>query len=88
MSIAMKNKNPKAGDVCTLAGVFKANTIYTLDGEKFDCCTYGRVQEVIEGKAGIFNLRYNTDVMDWIIFQYLLMENNEELLDTNGSLEN
>lgn len=67
-------KTPKTGDILTLAGTFSENIIYTIEGEKFKCCTFGSVREKIEGESGIFNLRYNANFADWVIFQYVFLD--------------
>lgn len=71
---------PKTGDVLTIAGIFNANTIYPNDGEKFHCCTYGRVRKVIEGMYGIYNLRFEESINDWVVFQYVLVDDSDELM--------
>ena len=61
----------------TLVGTFKSNHILTLDGQEFPCYTYGRVFDIINNKQGIFNLKKANGTGPYIIFQYVLIENNE-----------
>lgn len=61
----------------TLVGTFKSNCILTLDGQEITCYTYGRVFDIINNKQGIFNLKKANGTGPYIIFQYVLLENNE-----------
>ena len=74
-----KYDTPDAEDILTVAGTFRENVIYSVNDEKFKCCTYSRVREVIEGKFGVFNLKYNSDIQDWIVFQYILLDGPEDI---------
>ena len=69
-----KNINPTTGDTRTIAGTFKENVIYSGKDERFSCCTYSSVRIKIEGKTGVFNLKYEDNIRDWIIFQYVLVD--------------
>ena len=66
---------PETGDIRALVGTYIKNVIYSETGEKFQCCTYGSVRREIEGKSGVFNLRYEKNINDWIVFQWIIDEN-------------
>ena len=57
----------------TLFGKYSHNTIYLDDGIEFDCITYGKVKEQIEGKIGFFNIRWSDNIDHWIVYQYILL---------------
>ena len=76
-----KDNTLKTGDIRTIAGIFKENVIYSGEDERFTCYTYGSVRKQIEGKSGIFNLRYEANVLDWIIFQYVLSDSLHKMVD-------
>jgi hypothetical protein len=61
----------------TLVGTFYTDHIITIEGEKIPCYTFGRVFDIINNKKGIFNLKKANGTGPYIIFQYVLLENNE-----------
>lgn len=57
----------------TLIGIFDNNTFTSDDGTVIDCCTYGSVFRMIQGKHIIANFRYSNISKHWTIFQYIVL---------------
>ncbi|NCB03187.1 MAG: hypothetical protein EOM67_13695 [Spirochaetia bacterium] len=59
----------------TILGVFSGNVITDIEtGEEFECITYGSVRKIIDEKLGFYNLRYEEAIDSWIVYQYILIE--------------
>lgn len=57
--------------IYTFRGLFKKNKIYTEDNI-IPCITYGSVKQEIEDKYGWYNIIFDKDICQWVVFQYLL----------------
>lgn len=73
----MDINNLDKNEIHTIAGTKIGKGIVTEDGELFECITYGSVRKVIQNKQGFFNVIWNTDIEEWIIMQYVLLDGTE-----------
>ena len=66
-------------EIITVVGTFSNNFITTDTGEKIHCRTYGSVRSVIEGQQGVYNLKWDNKLKGYVLFQYILLNENIDL---------
>ena len=65
--------NPQDKIIC-LYGLYKDNHITTEEDETYFVISYHSLNQIIDGRIGFFNLKYDEVDNYWVIFQYCLDE--------------
>lgn len=68
-----KELNPQDKIVC-LYGEYKDNHILTEEGDYYFVISYRALNQIIDGRIGFFNLKYDEKDNYWVIFQYCLID--------------